>query len=937
MMPNPMDLTDLEIQESRRHAEPRAARETWVANAARMQTDQNEVIQSQVQNRTAHPAKAEGIGSPNTTKLITDRPGPEVSAESAPAKQQPEQQFKPNAGQATSGKRDSSAISDFMARVVPWPLPGEEGVINMHWTHPAHPGMGGKPFVQLADFLAMVPWCNSHAAFVKDVYFCLSRQRMVGPTRNNRATALRNAGNATHLKAIWADIDANKLPPKGYASKPDAVAAITKFIVDAGMPPPSAMVDSGNGYHVYWISKVPITVEEWRPYAEGLWALMQTHGLHGDPLSTDSVRVLRVPDTFNNKSQPAKPVKLKLLGLMYDFAVDLKHVATTAPVQRISLPSGNGNRAGVMLDPKLFPPLAAITDENEILAFDCPPKSFPLDAYSVISRCPHYLDAIRTGGANHNQGLWMQTILGATWFEKGRNTAHALGWKHSGYTKESTDAMYDRKLQDREERGLGWPSCKAFEHNGCTQCATCPHKAKIQSPLNLAGRVPSAASNYPGTWDPPELKVSFSNVPHRKWLYGTYLIRGEVTVEAAPGGAGKTAHALAMSVEIATGFELLGETIYKAHDLKVLFINGEDSRTEMNRRIWAMCLAHAQKIPVQGPDRLFVAGTDNALAQRMSLLRTTEKNSVIDRVGFETLEAALEAIHPDLVVLDPLVAFCGGSNMNDNAVMAQLIRELKRLAASFDCAVLIVHHTRKGGGANDGNAEEISGASAIVNLARRAIMPVPMTETEAKALHVLPSQRRQYFKLVDAKSNLAPRSTDSPWYRLHNVNLPNAEPPVYQHGDGVQAVERVNLSVLQAAPATTEDQKIKSAILNLIARGKIIDGQRYPYSPSGAGANNKRALLDDAMAAVRDATAPREWPPADLKAVTDRAVTCMKAEGLLLEEKIKSKGRFRRGSGLMVTQAALSPTSAGDNVPAADAALPSDSGGGQSVNSRSID
>jgi hypothetical protein len=87
------------------------------------------------------------------------------------------------------------------------------------------------------------------------------------------------------------------------------------------------------------------------------------------------------------------------------------------------------------------------------------------------------------------------------------------------------------------------------------------------------------------------------------------------------------------------------------------------------------------------------------------------------------------------------------------------------------------------------------------------------------------------------------------------------------------AVERVNLSLLQAAPTTTEDQKIKDAILNLIARGKIIDGQLYPYSPSVAGAHNERALLDDAMIAVKNATAPREWPPADLRAVTERAIS----------------------------------------------------------------
>ena len=87
----------------------------------------------------------------------------------------------------------------------------------------------------------------------------------------------------------------------------------------------------------------------------------------------------------------------------------------------------------------------------------------------------------------------------------------------------------------------------------------------------------------------------------------------------------------------------------------------------------------------------------------------------------------------------------------------------------------------------------------MVNLARRALMVTDDGE-EATKDGVLPSERWRYFKLVDAKSNLAPRSADSPWYLLRSVELPNAEPPVYRYGDSVQAVQRVNLPLLTAHP-----------------------------------------------------------------------------------------------------------------------------------------
>ena len=135
-------------------------------------------------------------------------------------------------------------------------------------------------------------------------------------------------------------------------------------------------------------------------------------------------------------------------------------------------------------------------------------------------------------------------------------------------------------------------------------------------------------------------------------------------------------------------------------------INAEDGGTEIKRRVFAFCLAH--NVAEQDINRLYIAGTDDPQVQRLSFLTTDKNFSVVNHSGFKVLESALEALRPDVLVLDPLVAFCGSGNMNDNAVMSQVMRELKSLATKFDCAVLIVHHTRKGG--EPESAESISGA-----------------------------------------------------------------------------------------------------------------------------------------------------------------------------------------------------------------------------------
>jgi len=70
-----------------------------------------------------------------------------------------------------------------------------------------------------------------------------------------------------------------------------------------------------------------------------------------------------------------------------------------------------------------------------------------------------------------------------------------------------------------------------------------------------------------------------------------------------------------------------------------------------------------------------------------------------------------------------------------------------------------------------------------------------------------------------------------------------------------------------------------------------------PYSPNSTGKNKLRAILDEAMDAVKRVSAGREYAPSDLRAVAERELEALKHEGWAVVEKIK-KGRFRRSQGL---------------------------------------
>jgi hypothetical protein len=720
----------------------------------------------------------------------------------------------------------------------------------------------------------------------------------------------RRNNNIVHPRALFADADGSEQVQRSMAA------------INMCGAPPSMVVTTGRGLHLYYLCR-DIPLDQFCALQETLIDKLGT-----DPAVKDLPRVMRLPGTLHLKN-PNRPLLVKLhKGLVRQWTVS----ALLAKLEAL--------------------PTQQQSKNNVVVPFKIPAGMKPSAKFAAIP-LESLADGIKVSiDEIQSAVLALPPLAIATepeWMKLARGLAHEA--TVYPYQSEQFWAILDgasRGAPGYDEVGNlnRWERYKQ-------EALTSGDHITIKTVLHLARQhgwkgwsppivpVPSP----PVAWSAAALQVRFSNIPHRRWLYGTYLIRGEVIVVSAPGGAGKTALATGMAVEIATGKELLGEKIYRAHDLRTLFINAEDSGTEIKRRIWAFCIEH--RIAEQELGRLSVVGVDDPLVQRLSFLRTVDqKVSVLDQDAFKVLEAAVEELHPDLIILDPLVAFCAGGNMNDNAVMSLVMRELKRVATKFSCAVLVVHHTRKGG--DTGSAEAVSGAAAIVNLARRAIMPVPMTEEEAKKFAVLPSERFRYFKVVDAKSNLAPRSADSPWYKLHSIELPNPEPPVYPFGDNVQAVTRESLSSLitSSAASTAEDQKIRRAIIDTVDRGKIINGASYPYSPSLAGAKNQRALLEDAMAAVRTATVPQQWQLCDLEAVVKRTIEAMRTDGWLLQETIGT-GRFHRGQALRVdrprtpwpdaipdrgTTSADAPAIAREDLQAS-----AEQEGGQLVNSPAID
>jgi predicted P-loop ATPase len=380
-------------------------------------------------------------------------------------------------------------VGDFLTRVLPWPKADEPGYVNVHVCGTAQDGKkfwSGTPTRTLGEFLDAAYSARSWKS-PPDIYMCLSRQ---GETRvvNGKIRAAKSHEHALAFKSIWLDIDVGK--PDAYPTINEALAGLRKFLTAVGLPLPSAVVGSGGGLHVYWVSKTALTRGEWQPFAEGLKAAALTYGLLCDAGCTaDAARVLRVPGTANLKL-PGRPRPVKLFGLLtedYEFEKDLAVLRT--------VDTGN-SRIVMPRDPELEgAPLpifagieidlgARITHEERIVNLD-----------DVAPQCAFIKEALDTGGAAFGQPLWNLTTLIATFTEGGRNDAHRMARGYAQYNTAETDALFDRKLDERANKRLGWPGCKPIQAAGCKSCATCPLLVLGKTPLHFAARPSAPASN----------------------------------------------------------------------------------------------------------------------------------------------------------------------------------------------------------------------------------------------------------------------------------------------------------------------------------------------------------------------------------------------------------------------------------------------------------
>jgi hypothetical protein len=272
---------------------------------------------------------------------------------------------------------------------------------------------------------------------------------------------------------------------------------------------------------------------------------------------------------------------------------------------------------------------------------------------------------------------------------------------------------------------------------------------------------PSIISATPFRWRDP------AKIPARQWLYARHYARQFLTCTIAASGMGKTSLAIGEALAMASGKPLLGIT--PPERARVWLWNGEDPRDELDRRIVAAMLHYDLK-PADVEGYLF---TDTGREMPVIIATQTRQGAIIAKPVVDAVIATIRQNSIDVLVVDPFIKSHRVTE-NDNSAMDAVATEWAHIADATNCAIELLHHTRKTGGA-EVSVEDGRGAGAVVSASRSARTVNRMNKDEAEKAGIDATTAWRYLKVDSGKASMSSHPEHADWYRLITEPLGNGD------------------------------------------------------------------------------------------------------------------------------------------------------------------
>lgn len=278
---------------------------------------------------------------------------------------------------------------------------------------------------------------------------------------------------------------------------------------------------------------------------------------------------------------------------------------------------------------------------------------------------------------------------------------------------------------------------------------------------------------------PPPIEIEWEDgasavmIPRRRWLVGSFAIRGHLTVLVAPPGAGKSTLGIALAVAGVTGRgEIVGESVHET--IKAWVWNNEDDRNELRRRLAAIM----QQWKVAPADLRGKLGLNSGSERPLVIAKATKDGAVVRLPDIEAIIERVQAEGIGLLIVDPFVE-THEVDENNNAQIKAVAAMWREVARRGDCAVVIVHHTGKPPSASPdawaGSLSASRGASSLGGVARIMRTLFAMSQSDADKFGLDADERRLWVRLDDAKANLSLASGSARWFKRVSIIIANGE------------------------------------------------------------------------------------------------------------------------------------------------------------------
>jgi hypothetical protein len=243
---------------------------------------------------------------------------------------------------------------------------------------------------------------------------------------------------------------------------------------------------------------------------------------------------------------------------------------------------------------------------------------------------------------------------------------------------------------------------------------------ECQPPLKESEVVKIAKSigRYPT--DNEELFGTMSEVVAEdiRWLYAPYFPRGAVTLIDGDPGLGKSSATVAVVAALSKGRSVPWSSDRPVG--KALLLSAEDDPAR-----------------VQKP-RLMANRADT------ERIRYARELFSLDEKGLAMLRAEMLQYRPDLVIIDPIIAYMSASfDLHKATDMTRFFTEIDKIAREFDCAMIVIRHLRK---SRDGDALH-QGLGSIAVAGRVRSMLVLGKHPEDPELRAIAHTKSNYGKL----------------------------------------------------------------------------------------------------------------------------------------------------------------------------------------------